>query len=103
MTQVAEPRADREAPATIERVHHWIGGRVVAGHVRPQRPGLRPGHGRHGREVDFASVEEVDAAVAAAKRRLPGLARDVALEAHRDHVPHPQPGRRSTAASSRRS
>ena len=72
MTQVAEPRADADAPATIERVHHWIGGKRRRRHVRPAaaRSTTRP-PGASRREVDFASVDEVDAAVAAAKAAFP--------------------------------
>ena len=44
------------------------------GHVRPHRPGVQPGDGGAGGEVDFASVAEVDAAVAARQGGLPGLA-----------------------------
>ena len=55
-------------------------------------PVYDPATGREARRVDFASAEEVDAAVASAKAAFPGVARDVALEAHRDPVPHSQPG-----------
>ena len=71
MTQVAEPRADREAPATIERVHHWVAGKVVPGTSGRSGPVYDPATGAIRREVDFASVEEVDAAVAAAKAAFP--------------------------------
>ena len=39
------------------------------GHVRPLRPVFNPATGEQAGEVDFASVAEVDAAVAAARRR----------------------------------
>jgi len=73
MTQVAEPRAsgvgDRPTPA---RVSHWIGGRLVAGTSGRTGPIYNPATGELAREVDFASVEEIDAAVAAAKAAFPG-------------------------------
>ena len=72
MTQVAEPGATRSeaAPAT-ERVHHWIGGRSVAGTSGRSGPVYDPATGRQAREVDFASKEEVDAAVRAASEAFP--------------------------------
>jgi len=71
MTQVAEPQAG-SAPASFERVHHWIGGRRVAGTSGRSGPVYNPATGVLAREVDFASVEEVEAAVAAAKAAFPG-------------------------------
>jgi malonate-semialdehyde dehydrogenase (acetylating)/methylmalonate-semialdehyde dehydrogenase len=71
MTQVAEPQAG-SAPASLERVHHWIGGRRVAGTSGRSGPVYNPATGVLAREVDFASVEEVEAAVAAAKAAFPG-------------------------------
>ena len=72
MTQVAEPGATRSeaAPAT-ERVHHWIGGRSVAGTSGRTGPVYDPATGRQAREVVFASKEEVDAAVRAASEAFP--------------------------------
>ena len=70
MTQVAEPITDRSS-ADLERVHHWIGGRAVAGTSGRQGPVYNPATGELAREVDFASIEEVDAAVAAAKAAFP--------------------------------
>jgi malonate-semialdehyde dehydrogenase (acetylating) / methylmalonate-semialdehyde dehydrogenase len=72
MTQVAErsetPRAGSD---DLERVHHWIGGRRVPG--TSDRSGLvyDPATGRLARRVDFASVADVDAAVATAKAAFP--------------------------------
>jgi malonate-semialdehyde dehydrogenase (acetylating)/methylmalonate-semialdehyde dehydrogenase len=77
MTQVAEPGAARsgttspEAPA-VERIHHWVGGHSSPGTSGRSGPVYDPATGRLAREVDFASVEEVDAAVAAAKAAFPG-------------------------------
>jgi malonate-semialdehyde dehydrogenase (acetylating) / methylmalonate-semialdehyde dehydrogenase len=72
MTQVAEPGATASdaAPAT-ERVHHWIGGRSIAGESGRSGPVYDPATGRRAREVDFASKEEVDAAVRAAADAFP--------------------------------
>jgi malonate-semialdehyde dehydrogenase (acetylating)/methylmalonate-semialdehyde dehydrogenase len=73
MTQVAEPRAGAigEAPVAA-RVTHWIGGHAVAGRSGRTGPVYNPATGQLAREVDFASVDEVDAAVAAAKVAFPG-------------------------------
>ena len=72
MTQVAEPGsrpADAPAPG---RVSHWIGGAIGRRHVRPARARstIRPPAPSR-EDVDFASAEEVDAAVAAAKAAFP--------------------------------
>jgi malonate-semialdehyde dehydrogenase (acetylating)/methylmalonate-semialdehyde dehydrogenase len=56
-----------EAPAAVKPVHHWIGGRSVPGESGRSGPIFNPATGEQSGEVDFASVEEVDAAVAAAK------------------------------------
>jgi malonate-semialdehyde dehydrogenase (acetylating)/methylmalonate-semialdehyde dehydrogenase len=83
MTQVVDPkgaagaaRATSEAstgPSTgLERVGHWIGGRPAAGTSGRSGPVYDPATGKLAREVDFASVDEVDAAVAAAKAAFPG-------------------------------
>ena len=70
MTTLASTTADAGA-ATTERVHHWINGRHVAGASGHSGPVYDPATGELAREVDFASVEEVDAAVAAAKAAFP--------------------------------
>src|SRR5215831_15455217 len=76
MTQVAEPGSARAAGdghegTTVGAVHHWIGGRSVEGTSGRRGPVYDPATGRLAREVDFASVEEVGAAVAAAKAAFP--------------------------------
>ncbi|HEX5240828.1 MAG TPA: CoA-acylating methylmalonate-semialdehyde dehydrogenase [Candidatus Limnocylindrales bacterium] len=71
MTQVAAPPTDRPEPALGAPVGHWIGGRRVAGTSGRRGPVFDPATGRLAREVDFASVGEVDAAVAAAKAAFP--------------------------------
>jgi malonate-semialdehyde dehydrogenase (acetylating)/methylmalonate-semialdehyde dehydrogenase len=71
MTQLAEPSA-ASASRTLEIVPHWIGGRRVAGTSGRRGPVYDPATGALAREVDFASADEVDAAVAAAKAAFPG-------------------------------
>ena len=71
MTQVAEPTTERAATATGATVPHWIGGRRVAGTSGRRGPVFNPATGGLAREVDFASAEEVDAAVAAARAAFP--------------------------------
>ena len=70
MTQLAEPMTDRSAP-TASTIPHWIGGGRVAGTSGRRGPVFDPATGQIAREVDFASVEEVDAAVAAARAAFP--------------------------------
>src|SRR5437763_2230015 len=56
-----------EAPAALRQINHWIGGRSGAGTSGRKGPVFNPALGRQSGEVDFATVEEVDAAVQAAK------------------------------------
>ena len=56
-----------EAPAALRQINHWIGGRSVAGGSGRTGPVFNPALGRQSGEVGFATVEEVDAAVQAAK------------------------------------
>src|SRR5919197_1389555 len=66
MTEVAEaPSAQRSEE--VKRINHWIGGRVVLGESGRSGPVYNPAKGIQTGEVDFASVEEVDRAVQAAK------------------------------------
>jgi malonate-semialdehyde dehydrogenase (acetylating)/methylmalonate-semialdehyde dehydrogenase len=71
MTQVAEPMPERAGSATGAVVPHWIGGDRVAGTSGRRGQVFDPALGTVAREVDFASVEEVDAAVAAARAAFP--------------------------------
>ena len=71
MTQVAEPGAVPAIDGEIGRIGHWIGGQPVAGRSGREGPVFDPATGRLAKHVDFASVEEVDAAVAAAKAAFP--------------------------------
>jgi malonate-semialdehyde dehydrogenase (acetylating)/methylmalonate-semialdehyde dehydrogenase len=70
MTQVVEPQAE-PASAVVERVNHWIGGRRVAGTSGRSGPVYNPATGELAREVDFASVEEVDEAARVAAAAFP--------------------------------
>jgi malonate-semialdehyde dehydrogenase (acetylating) / methylmalonate-semialdehyde dehydrogenase len=56
-----------EAPAAVKPIHHWIGGRSAPGQSGRSGPVYNPATGEQTGAVDFATVEEVDAAVAAAK------------------------------------
>ena len=71
MTQVADPGAARADVASPGRVHHWIGGRSVAGTSGREGAVYDPATGRVTRHVDFASADELGAAVAAAKAAFP--------------------------------
>jgi malonate-semialdehyde dehydrogenase (acetylating)/methylmalonate-semialdehyde dehydrogenase len=59
-----------EAPA-VTRIPHWIGGRRVDGASGRSGPVYNPAAGKQTGAVDFASVEEVDATVQAAKEAFP--------------------------------
>jgi malonate-semialdehyde dehydrogenase (acetylating)/methylmalonate-semialdehyde dehydrogenase len=54
------------------RVSHWINGRIVEGTSGRHGAVYNPATGRQEKSVDFASSEEVDAAVAAAAAAFPG-------------------------------
>src|SRR5262245_42466866 len=56
----------------MTRIGHWIGGAEVAGTSGRTGPVYNPATGEQTKEVAFASVEEVDAAVAAAGDAFPG-------------------------------
>ena len=70
MTQLAQPAAEA-ASQDLERVNHWINGARTAGGSGRSGPVYNPATGEVAREVDFASAEEVDAAVAAASAAFP--------------------------------
>jgi malonate-semialdehyde dehydrogenase (acetylating)/methylmalonate-semialdehyde dehydrogenase len=69
MTQVAEP--DISPTAAPGRVSHWINGQSVQGTSGREGAVYDPATGMLTRHVDFASTEEVAAAVAAAKAAFP--------------------------------
>ena len=71
MTQVAEPESTTRSAAP-GRVSHWINGGPVEGTSGRQGDVYDPATGVLARHVDFASIDEVDAAVAAARAAFPG-------------------------------
>jgi malonate-semialdehyde dehydrogenase (acetylating) / methylmalonate-semialdehyde dehydrogenase len=56
----------------MERISHWIGGKVVPGESGRTGSVFDPASGAQTHEVDFASAEEVGQAVAAAAEAFPG-------------------------------
>ncbi len=55
----------------MDRVSHWIGGKVVPGESGRVGPVFDPATGEQTHEVDFASAEEVGIAVEAAREAFP--------------------------------
>jgi malonate-semialdehyde dehydrogenase (acetylating)/methylmalonate-semialdehyde dehydrogenase len=71
MTELAPAPAETAAPTDVERITHWIGGRRAPGTSGRSGAVYNPATGKQSGEVDFASAEEVDAAVQAAKKAFP--------------------------------
>jgi malonate-semialdehyde dehydrogenase (acetylating) / methylmalonate-semialdehyde dehydrogenase len=72
MTQVADPTTTAPTPSgSPGRISHWIGGAVVAGTSGREGPVYDPATGVLTRYVDFASPNELGAAVAEAKAAFP--------------------------------
>jgi len=72
MTEIAErPIQTADAGAELGQVSHWINGRLTEGTSGRRGPVYDPATGRQAKWVDFASVEEVDAAVRAAEEAFP--------------------------------
>src|SRR3954451_6795833 len=73
MTHVAEPIA---APGgqtpELPSIGHWVGNAIVPGGSGRRGPVFDPATGRQTKWVDFASSDDVDAAVAAARDAFPG-------------------------------
>src|SRR5438477_4521276 len=67
MTEVADQFAE-ERSGEVARISHWIDGQRVEGESGRSGPVFNPALGVQTGEVDFASAEEIDAAVQAAKR-----------------------------------
>ncbi|MGZ8793364.1 MAG: aldehyde dehydrogenase family protein, partial [Gaiellaceae bacterium] len=65
MTELATPPVEREQD--VKRISHWIGGRTVEGRSGRSGPVYNPALGQQTGAVDFATVEELDSAVQAAK------------------------------------
>src|SRR3954462_3835031 len=73
MTHVAEPIA---APGgqtpELPSIGHWVGNAIVPGGSGRRGPVFDPATGRQTKWVDFASSDDIDAAVAAAQAAFPG-------------------------------
>src|SRR3954447_10349633 len=65
MTELASPPVAEQAD--VKRISHWIGGRSVGSGPGRSGPVYNPASGKQTGAVDLATVEEVDAAVQAAK------------------------------------
>jgi malonate-semialdehyde dehydrogenase (acetylating)/methylmalonate-semialdehyde dehydrogenase len=59
----------------MERISHWVGGKLVQGESGRSGPVFNPATGVQTHEVDFASTEELDAAVAVAQEAFAGWRR----------------------------
>jgi malonate-semialdehyde dehydrogenase (acetylating)/methylmalonate-semialdehyde dehydrogenase len=70
MTELATPPVEERTG--VKRISHWIGGSLVAGESGRSGPVYNPATGRQTGEVDFATAEEVDKAVQAAKAAFVG-------------------------------
>ncbi|HZU20889.1 MAG TPA: CoA-acylating methylmalonate-semialdehyde dehydrogenase [Gaiellaceae bacterium] len=60
-----------DAPAAVKPVNHWIGGAAYEGRSGRTGPVYNPATGHQTGAVDFATAEEVDRAVQAAKEAFP--------------------------------
>ena len=60
-----------DAPAAVKPINHWISGAPYAGSSGRTGPVFNPATGQQSGAVDFATVEEVDRAVQAAKAAFP--------------------------------
>jgi malonate-semialdehyde dehydrogenase (acetylating)/methylmalonate-semialdehyde dehydrogenase len=69
MTEVLEPQTERGGE--VARISHWIGGRPVPGESGRSGPVYNPATGEQTGAVDFASPEELDRAVQAARAAFP--------------------------------
>jgi hypothetical protein len=76
MTELASPPARAEDRAGTKRIKHWIDGAAVDGTSGRSGPVYNPATGAVQAQVDLASVEEVDRAVAAAGAAVPDGGRD---------------------------
>ncbi len=64
-------QAPKERDVALRRISHWIGGKPYEGQSGRNGPVYNPAKGEQAAVVDFASVEEVDNAVQAAKKAFP--------------------------------
>jgi len=65
------PELAHEDAGEPKRISHWIGGQVVAGTSGRRGPVYNPATGEQTGAVDFATAEEIDAAVQTAKAAFP--------------------------------
>ena len=86
----------------MKRISHWIDGAVVASTSGRTGPVWNPATGEQQAEVDFASVDEVDAAVAAAAAAFPAWRATSLSRRVGGHVPLPRAGRRQPQGDRRR-
>src|SRR5258708_13779606 len=70
MTDVASGPGIR-ACTGVKPINHWISGQAYAGQSGRSGPVFNPATGEQSGAVDFATVEEVDKAVQAAKQAFP--------------------------------
>src|SRR5690349_3065204 len=78
MTIAHEQEAAPSRPSDLPAVTHWIDGAATAGHGRRTADVYDPATGRRTKSVELAAPEDVDAAVASAKRAFPAW-RDTSL------------------------
>ena len=81
----------------MERISHWIGGKVVPGESGRTGPVFNPATGEQTHEVDFATTEEMGAADRRRRRGLPRVARDIAVQARGHLLPDPRAARAAQA------
>src|SRR3954470_10248213 len=60
-----------DAPAAVKPINHWISGSSYQGRSGRTGPVFNPATGAQAGDVDFASAEDVDAAVQAARQAFP--------------------------------
>jgi malonate-semialdehyde dehydrogenase (acetylating)/methylmalonate-semialdehyde dehydrogenase len=60
-----------DAPAAVKPINHWIGGSAYSGQSGRTGPVFNPATGEQSGAVDFATADEVDKAVQAAKQAFP--------------------------------
>ncbi|HWB23562.1 MAG TPA: CoA-acylating methylmalonate-semialdehyde dehydrogenase [Gaiellaceae bacterium] len=60
-----------DAPSAVKPINHWVGGKSYAGKSGRSGAVYNPATGVQTGAVDFATVEEIDAAVQAAKEAFP--------------------------------
>ena len=70
MTELASA-PESAATGDLKRITHWIDGRAVAGESGRSGRVFNPATGAQTAEVDFASIEEIDRAVASARAAFP--------------------------------